>query len=209
MVIGKDIRIDILGAGALGSRIIFDLAREGYTNIHVWDADVVEEKNCYNQQHTHSSIDDTKIQSIKDQLEPFNAPIWGHEEMWDGQDLGSIVICAVDSMAVRMQALQYAADNMGRLFIEGRMARNRFDMFVIEPLNLEAVQQWMDDWYEDGEATSDRCSHFAETASMSAMLGGMVTRTLQDYLSGGRFNTNSQFIYQPGIGMGVRKRKLV
>lgn len=45
----KNYRIDIIGAGATGSYVAFQLAKMGIQGMHIWDADVVKSHNLPNQ----------------------------------------------------------------------------------------------------------------------------------------------------------------
>ena len=45
--------IHVIGIGAMGSRVAELLARLGIKKIHIWDMDVVEDKNIANQAYLH------------------------------------------------------------------------------------------------------------------------------------------------------------
>ena len=59
-------RVDVVGAGATGSRIVFSLAKLGVANIHVWDFDKVEEHNIPNQVFSLSDIGKFKGEALKE-----------------------------------------------------------------------------------------------------------------------------------------------
>ena len=54
-------RIDVIGAGATGSRVVLALAKLGLDNIHVWDFDHVEAHNIANQVFGLADIGKLKI----------------------------------------------------------------------------------------------------------------------------------------------------
>src|SRR5215813_5940026 len=59
-------RIDVIGAGATGSRIVLSLAKLGLENIHVWDFDTVEGHNIANQAYGMGDIGKLKVDALHD-----------------------------------------------------------------------------------------------------------------------------------------------
>lgn len=58
--------INIIGAGATGSMVAYQLACYGLDNIHVWDYDVVESHNVNNQIYFLDNIGQLKVDALKD-----------------------------------------------------------------------------------------------------------------------------------------------
>jgi molybdopterin/thiamine biosynthesis adenylyltransferase len=56
--------IDVIGAGAVGSAIVLQLAKLGLEKIRVWDPDVVEPHNLANQRYLQADIGAFKVEAL-------------------------------------------------------------------------------------------------------------------------------------------------
>lgn len=61
----KDYKITICGAGALGSNLAENLARQGFSNLKVIDYDRIEKHNLGNQVYTSAHIGNKKVHALK------------------------------------------------------------------------------------------------------------------------------------------------
>ena len=58
-------RIDVIGIGATGSRIVLSLAKLGIESIHVWDFDEVADVNIANQVYGLEDVGKQKVDALK------------------------------------------------------------------------------------------------------------------------------------------------
>ena len=65
-------RVDVIGCGATGSKIIMLLAKLGVQNIHIWDKDVIESHNIPNQAFLISQIGMKKTDAIVELTQGMN-----------------------------------------------------------------------------------------------------------------------------------------
>src|SRR3954471_21249113 len=64
----RDVRIAICGAGALGSNLADNLARQGFSRLRVIDHDRVEEHNVGTQLYGESEVGVWKVEALRNRL---------------------------------------------------------------------------------------------------------------------------------------------
>ncbi|HEY9775971.1 MAG TPA: ThiF family adenylyltransferase [Planktothrix sp.] len=154
-------RVDVIGAGATGSRIVLALAKLGIENIHVWDFDTVEEHNIANQAYTLSDIGRAKVDALKDLVKRSTGlDITTHSEKVDGtQELGEVVFLLTDTMASRKEIWQKGLRYKSRtkLMIETRMGVDEGRVYSINPIKPAQVTGWESTLYDDAASESSAC----------------------------------------------------
>ena len=102
----KTTRIQVIGAGGIGSFAVNTLAKMGFENIQVWDKDVVEEHNIPNQNYQLSQTDVVKVEALQFNVMRYTGTdLDVRNDFWDGKDVSyhpNIIITTVDSMDIRM-----------------------------------------------------------------------------------------------------------
>jgi molybdopterin/thiamine biosynthesis adenylyltransferase len=170
-------RIDVIGAGATGSRVVLSLAKLGLENIHVWDFDIVESHNIANQAFRLGDIGRLKVEALQDLvLEATGTKINIHNEKVDGsQKLGEIVFLLVDSMAARKEIWQKAVRNKIRvkLMIETRMGTDSGRIYTILPMDPQQIAKYEDNLYEDVEAEVSSCGTSISVGPTAELISGM------------------------------------
>ena len=169
-------RIDIIGAGATGSRIVLSLAKLGIENIHVWDFDTVESHNIANQAFGQSDIGRLKVEALRDLVQQQTGlTINIHNEKVDGtQTLGEVVFLLTDTMASRTEIWNKGIRFKMRtkLMIETRMGADQGRCYAINPLKPAQVKGWEGTLYGD------------EIAQVSACGAAITVGPTAEYLSG-------------------------
>ena len=104
--------IHVIGIGAMGSRVAELLVRLGITKIHIWDMDVVEDKNMTNQLYLHHQIGMKKTDALEEILKDINpeVKIYKHGE-YKYQALAGYVFLNVDSIELRHNIVKNSYDN--------------------------------------------------------------------------------------------------
>jgi molybdopterin/thiamine biosynthesis adenylyltransferase len=170
-------RVDVIGVGASGSRVVLSLAKLGIENIHVWDDDVVEAHNVPNQVFGLDDIGKLKVDALKAiVLRQTGIEITTHAERVDGkQVLGEVVFLLTDTMSSRKQiwtgGIKYKART--KLMIETRMGSDQGYVYIINPTAPAQVRGW--------EAASD---YGDEVAEVSACGTSISVGPTAEFLSG-------------------------
>ena len=104
--------IHIIGVGAMGSRIAELLVRLGIRQLHIWDMDVVEDKNITNQLYFHKQIGLPKTEALEEILREINpqVDIKKHGK-YTNQNLSGYIFLCVDSIALRSEIANANNDN--------------------------------------------------------------------------------------------------
>lgn len=104
--------INVIGVGAMGSRIAELLVRLGIPKIHIWDMDTVEDKNIANQAYLHHHIGMKKVDALEELLKDINpqVKVYKHGEYKD-QALGGYIFLCVDSIELRYKIANTNKDN--------------------------------------------------------------------------------------------------
>lgn len=170
-------RIDVIGAGASGSRIVLSLAKLGLENIHVWDFDKVEAHNIGNQAFRQIDIGKLKIDALYELVEQNTGlKINIHNERVDGsQKLGDVVFLLTDTMASRKEiwnkGIRYKTAT--KLMIETRMGVDQGRVYTINPIKPAQVKGWESTLYGDEVAEVSACGASISVGPTAEFLSGL------------------------------------
>ena len=170
-------RIDVIGAGATGSRIVLSLAKLGLENIHVWDFDVVEAHNIANQAYDQKHIGKLKVDALAEVVkEATGLKIHTHNERVDGsQTLGDVVFVLTDTMASRKEiwnkGIRYKIRT--KLMIETRMGADEGRCYTVNPSKPGQVKGWEGTLYEDAKAVVSACGTSITVGPTAEFLSGL------------------------------------
>ncbi|HEY9787019.1 MAG TPA: ThiF family adenylyltransferase [Candidatus Obscuribacterales bacterium] len=172
-----DRRIDVIGAGATGSRIVLSLAKLGLENIHVWDFDVVEAHNIANQVYSLEDVGKLKVDALEAIVkEQTGLSIHKHAERVDGtQQLGDVVFLLVDTMAARKEiwtkGIRYKMRT--KLMIETRMGVDEGRVYTVVPTRPAHVKGWEATLYDDKVAEVSACGASITVGPTAEMVSGL------------------------------------
>lgn len=173
------VKINIIGAGAIGSHTAMALARMGLGNITVYDYDVVDEMNMNNQGYDIADIGRPKVEVLKEKIKKaigFDINI--RKEAYDKQTLTGIVISCVDSMTSREAIWKGAVT--ADFFIDGRMGAEYARLFVMHPV-LDA-RTYPKTITPDEEAVREPCTA-KSTIYTAYLLSGMICKAVKDIIT--------------------------
>lgn len=175
-------RVDIIGVGATGSRIAFDLSKLGITNIHLWDDDVVEEHNVANQIFGEDSIGKKKVVTMSEIIKSqTNEEVTHHDEKFNGKHgIGDVVFLLTDTMSSRKQIWDdYIKMNPNvRLLIETRMDADQGIIHTLSPCELQHINRWEKTLYngkkliKDKEAEASQCGGRTTIGATASLISG-------------------------------------
>lgn len=170
-------RIDVIGAGASGSRIVLSLAKLGLENIHVWDFDKVEAHNIANQAFSQADIGRPKVEALREIVEKATGlKIHIHNEKVDGsQELGDVVFLLTDTMASRKEiwskGIRYKVRT--KLMIETRMGSDQGRVYTVNPIKPLQVKGWEATLYGDDVAEVSACGTSISVGPTAEFLSGL------------------------------------
>jgi hypothetical protein len=173
----KDLRVDLIGAGAVGSYISWELAKIGTKNMHLWDADIVQDHNVCNQMFNLEHVNKPKVLAVAEMLKAGTGMMPSmHAQMVEGKtEFGDYVFLAVDSMKVRKDIWEHSIKKNRHIsrMIEVRMGASDMRVYTINPNLPEDIVGWEDSLYSDDEAEVSLCGSsvsIAPTAMLTASL---------------------------------------
>lgn len=154
-------RVDVIGVGATGSKVVLSLAKLGIENIRVWDPDVVEKHNVGNQAFGNDDVGKTKVAALAEMvLRQTGLEIEQRAEYVDGtQSLGPIVFLLTDTMASRKQIWEGGIRFKSRtkLMIETRLGADSMYIYSINPTALPEVEGWESTLCDDAKVERSAC----------------------------------------------------
>lgn len=176
--------INIIGAGAIGSFTALSLAKMGFNNITSIDFDHIDVENMNCQFFRFSDIGSSKVKALQNLIKDFtNIEITAINDMWKGEILNGITICAVDSMEVRKQVFEAynrkAFKSLG--VIDPRMGAETSMMYTYSPLSPSECDNYSKTLYSDEEAVQERCTS-KSTIYCTLGISSVVCATVKEML---------------------------
>lgn len=199
--------ITVIGAGAIGSLVTLNLAKMGFSNLTVIDADKIEVENMNSQFYRRGDIGKPKVVALRELIQDFTgieiAAIngWYVEGIFPG-----IVISAVDNMKVRktvwyqhsMRAIRTKA------VIDPRMGAETALLFAMDPVSEKDCETYEKSLYGDSEAVQERCTAKA-TMYTASMLAGLVAQVVKDVATGSNYCRSAMWSIKDYQFQGWRK----
>ena len=170
-------RVDVIGCGATGSRIVLSLAKLGVENIHAWDFDRVEEHILANQVFGLNDVGLLKVDALAALVQKdTGVAIQSHAEKADGsQPLGEVVFLLTDTMSSRKEiwekGLKFKLQT--RLAVETRMGADNGRIYALNPNLLDHIRAWEEAWYPDEEAEVSACGASISVGPTAEIIAGL------------------------------------
>lgn len=186
-------QIKIIGVGAIGSFTALSLAKMGFANIEVWDADVVSIENMNSQFFRFKDIDRPKVTALRELIEDFtNIKIKTNPFNYEKECLDGIIVSSVDSMKVRKQIWEnHVGKNPNtKAIIDPRMSAESALIYVANPMTTK--ETYSKTFYTDEEAVQERCTAKATMYTVN-LISGYVCKLIKDFLVKGECADNIQW----------------
>jgi len=190
-----DQKINIIGSGAIGSFTALSLAKMGFTNLTVFDDDIVDTENLSGQFFRHSDVGKPKVTALKELIFDFTGEtIEVINDRWNGAKLDGIIISAVDSMEARKQIFDahYKKAFNTKLVIDSRMGAQTSMLYTYNPLSIVEGESYEKSLYSDSEAVQEPCTAKA-TAYCALGLSSYVCSVIKEYVVNNNRPKNSMF----------------
>lgn len=195
-------RVDIVGAGATGSRIALSLAKLGVENIHVWDFDHVEEHNVANQIFGNGDVGSLKVEALAQIVKAqVGVEIAIHAEKVTGStELGDIVFLLTDTMSSRREIWDGALKLRlrTRLLIETRMGADNGRVYTLNPNKPGHIRAWEETLYTDGEAEVSACGASVSVGPTAEIISGLAVWQMVRWFSieqGGEDSLDNEILF--------------
>lgn len=183
-----DRRVDVVGVGAIGSKVALALAKLGIRNIHAWDFDHVESHNIANQIYGNQHIGVPKVEALHDMVKDLTGiQVTAHDEAWDGQKLGEIVFATVDTMAARkalFDKLRLSFDT--KLVVDTRMGADSAQLLTYDPRMTSDRNRYANTLFDDdaAEVEVSACGTAITVGPTGDIIVGYAAWALINYVSG-------------------------
>jgi len=169
-------RVDVIGAGAIGSKVIMSLAKLGIENLHVWDFDKVEDHNLANQVYYFEDIGKFKADAIAKHVKvATKLDITVHNKPVVDQELGHTVFLCIDTMSGRKEifdnCLKYKLTT--KQVVETRMGADLVRCYSFNPSNPEEIKNWEGTLYSDEESEESLCGSKVTVGPTADIISGL------------------------------------
>ena len=178
-------KIQVIGAGAVGSFTALNLAKMGFSDITVYDYDTIDNENMNCQFYRMSDIGRPKVVALKEIINEFTGvEITAVNKPYLGGTLPGIVISAVDSMDVRRKIWEehYLKAFNTPLIIDPRMSVEFAMAYAMNPMDRDDNKSYHATLYSDHEAVQERCTA-KSTVYTATMLAGLVCTIVKSRLT--------------------------
>lgn len=154
-------QVEVIGCGAIGSRLVMGLAKLGVEKIRVWDFDDVEEHNVANQFFGNQHVGKNKAETIAGLVKEYcGLNIEANNEKVDGsQKLSGVVFMCPDTMKSRKEIwlksikLKPSVDHL----FECRMGTDSCRLYSISPIAMNKIKGYEESFYDDEETEESAC----------------------------------------------------
>lgn len=181
----EDQRISVLGAGGIGSNLVFNLSRTVLSDIFLFDFDKVEEHNIGSQFFTRVCEGGEKVYELAKLMEeefgvntvrPLAVNI---NEFPDYVSyILPITVAAFDNMEARKKAFNDWQSYPDRqLFIDGRLRATEYEIFCVTP-GLE--DEYRKTLFDSSDVPDDPCT-FKQTTYAGMMIGARITSFITNH----------------------------
>lgn len=198
-------RVDIIGVGAIGSKIALSLAKLGVQQLHVWDHDVIEAHNIANQVYAQGHIGGSKAAAMADIAEYMTGTRPQEHGKWDGErGLGEVVFLPVDSMAVRREFFEaHRVSASTKLIIETRMGATHGQVLSYRPNDRASLDRYEATLFsdDDAEVEANACGTAITVGPTGDIISGFAVWRFLRYVAGEEV--------EPELAIGGRSPQLV
>lgn len=157
-----DLRVVIIGCGAVGSFTALSLCKMGIGHMTLIDPDKVSTENLPNQYFKEDDLGKKKVDACSDLIRRFDKqiPMVTLSRPFIKQKLeGDIVISSVDSMEVRKRVWRsIVSDKKVKLLIDPRMAAQVIQVYTASPGDPSSLKAYEATLIDETEALQDRCT---------------------------------------------------
>lgn len=174
-------KCSVLGVGGIGSYVAYLLARINVHQINIIDPDILEGANMSGQLHSFAYLQESKVSAMNKFLNEVCCyyQCFTSKTLVDEHTiLQPVTFCGFDNMIARKNAFKAWKEqhdcNSEALFIDGRLAAEEFQVYVIKGGDEHTISQYeVDGLFTDEEADETICS-YKQTAFCANMIASIM-----------------------------------
>lgn len=186
-----DPMIIMIGAGGIGSWVVFQLAKLGVRRITVIDHDIVSNHNLSTTPYHPKDLKQPKVEALKRvvestpvQLRTINRKFKGNPEDFKDAD---IVISGVDSMAARALIYKWVKKVRVPFFIDGRIGAENWRVYAIQPNKRLDARLYQRTLMDDKFVAPLPCTG-QQVIDVGWTVASMITRAVRQWVAQGIYN---------------------
>jgi len=175
-----DSKIMVIGAGGIGSHLIFQLSRLG-PDLIVYDGDEVSSVNTAGQLYGDSQIGQSKVSAIESLTKLLSdKELESYEEMYtEDSPTHSIIFTGLDNMEARKIVYRnWIEEYRGTeaILIDGRLNAESFQIYTLLANKPEFLAKYEKEaLFNDEEAVGQDCSYKQTTYAAALIAGEMIS----------------------------------
>lgn len=169
-----DMRVSIIGVGAVGRQVALMLASIGVRNLQLIDFDSIELSNVTTQGYLPCEIGQLKVNALRAAVKAIDPSITcaAIPTRFTGNTLiGEVVFCCVDSISTR-KAIWRALKTKCHFWVDGRMLGETIR--ILAACNPKGLETYEKSFFEQSEAAQGSCTARSTIYAASITAGLMV-----------------------------------
>ncbi len=192
-------RVTVIGAGAVGSFAALALAKMGVGTLDIYDFDTVSPENLSAQWFRVGDLGRPKVDALADQLAAFGVAVTPHAERFVAQPLEGVVVCAVDSMDVRVGLWSHVRKcRRVELYLDARMGAEVGKVLAVRPTDPEDCRAYQAELYPSTDAFRAPCTA-RSTIYCAAGLAAFLAATVGNHLAQRRYRREMVVDFRQGL----------
>lgn len=177
--------VHLIGAGGINNLVGPVLAKMGVREIHIWDDDILETRNCSTEvAYSYAMVGQPKTVAMADVISRLvgrGVEVVQHQErVTETTELKpGVVICGVDSMKSRQAIWTNVKNHFLEIpfFVDGRSAGEETAIFALSPADFKLVSDYETWLFDDEEAMQLECGA-RNIGYISAYMAAEIARLL-------------------------------
>lgn len=181
----QDLKITVVGIGAIGRNTAIQLASLGAQNLQLVDFDIVEESNIASQGYYERDLGETKVDVTAKLCKAINSGInvkTVNSRFARGLDVGNVIFTCVDSIKVR-EFIWDAVNEKIALYIDGRMAAEVLRILSVDRTDIISKHHYPKTLFKEEDAYAGSCTA-KSTIYCSNIAAGFLVGTFVKWLRG-------------------------
>jgi len=177
-------RVHIVGVGATGSALAYELGKIGWDDLVYYDDDQIESHNIGNQRFARSQTGMKKVDATTEMLKWFMGdeinPV-GYDRRiekegdfeFSGQG-DDIVFVLTDTIESRLNIVELCSDSAEvSLIVETRMGVGQWEVYGFNPMIIQEANAWRETIPPDGDNAYEELSACGSPLSVGATASGL------------------------------------
>ena len=174
--------ITIGGAGGIGSWFTTLISRIGVSSLHLYDMDTIDTTNLGGQLYKTGQVNMSKVEAVRQNVIDFCDTNINTYQRYTEEDgvITPVMVSCFDNMDARKIFFEsWASDPDRKLFMDGRMLAESFQIFTVLPGQEDRYRKTL---FADSEVEEQACSAKA-TSHTGAIIGGMMTSIITNFMT--------------------------